>query len=240
MDRFEDMQYQIATEGIGANIAISIIALLTAASIGGKIKKKIDEKRINQYEIERHDGNVTAKTMNKAMKVKMYNMPYPEYAERREAANKVIDDVYRIMKDSVENAKSTIDEYLKTSQGQIPLKNAIHCLKLDKEAIINSMIFYKNSGYALICVYDIDALIEKVKSKKNYTADTDKALRTIMSNIYKICEHHVHDACSKINQIPEMKLRAEPTFKKELILFLDNNESGTEVSCRSFFVTFGS
>ena len=102
------------------------------------------------------------------------------------------------------------------------------------------MIFYKNARYILICVYDIDALIEEVKSKKNYTAVADKALRTIMSNIYKICEHHVHDACSKINQIPEMKLRAEPAFKKELILFLDDDESGTEVSCRSFSVTFGS
>lgn len=238
MDRFEEMQYQIATEGIGANIAIGIIALLTAASIGGKIKKKIDEKCINQYEIERHDGTVTAKTMNKAMKVKMYNMPYPEYVERRDAANKAIDDVYRIMQNSVESANSAIDEYLKTSQGQISLKNAIHCLKLDKKDIINSMIFYKNARYILICVYDIDALIEEVKSKKNYTADVDKALRTIMSNIYKICERHIHDACSKINQIPEMKLRADPTFKKEPILF-DNDESGTEVSCRSFSVTFG-
>lgn len=229
MDRFEEMQYHIAVEGIGGKILLGTIALIAAATAKTAITSNINEKRKRKYDAEKASGNVSAKTMAKANKVWEGGLPYPEFVAKRDKYKKLAPQVHEIIKKYQKLMAEDIHKLCNSKEEFKPLADVSRPASVSVDDILYSMM-HDRFGLVLFMSIDVSALndyldeaakegledndfggLHDVASKSDIDAMKKagiQIIRVTLPKIYSICDKYCEQCANEINRLKDIEAKA--------------------------------
>lgn len=230
MDRFEELQYNIAMEGVGTKVLLGTIAVLGALTAKYAISDKIDSNRKNRYDQEKAAGNVSAKTMAKANKVREAGMPYPEFAAKRDECKKYAPQVHEIIK---KYQKALDDEIRKlcTSKDEFkPFTSVTKQVSFNSDDVLHVMSHPDYSDLAIFSGISVssfescfdDEVEENITDKdfdglRHVAADSDieamrktglQIIRFILPKIDALCKTYCKKCADEVNRIDDLPVTA--------------------------------
>lgn len=236
MDRFESMQYQIAVEGAGAKIVLAAAGLIASAVAVGKIKMKAQIQKMHQYDKEKAAGKVSDKTMRKANKINYGGMPYPKYAEKRDALRKFVPEILSIIKKYDGLIKRDLNELCASKKEFKPFSGVTEIVSVDADDVESALppVSYnaRFEGFDVVHCIDIRALEEYLlnaardnggkkedyDSLKYVASDSEieamkstgmRIIKLVMPKIYAICQKRCAECVAEINKIQNLPRTAK-------------------------------
>lgn len=238
MDRFENIQYNIATEGAAVVAGVALAGFIAAALAKSAVQNKLEESSKEKFEKEYASGNVSAKTARKAGKIYEAGMPYPEYVKKRESMKKFAPIIQKIIEEESKGADKEMDTFCKSKPEFKPLYGMALDDVPDQDDIIKSMLERNDKWYlAIYVIVDLAAMKEVMDAavadgstdnredfdQLRYLAeDYDieamkkagmKIVDIAIGQFHRIIDKHIDNCIHRINAIPEIPVKANK--KKE-------------------------
>lgn len=234
MDRFEEMQYQIATEVSAGLITGGVIAGLIGVAVAkARVSSKINESRKKKYDREKAAGSVSEKTMRNANKVNVGGVPYPKYAEIRDAVAQVSPQIAQIAEQCQKNAVAEINRLCNSKPDFKPLSDIVNVVDNDASdvtyAITSDIPQFPLGLFTVIDLNEVKEVLEAAVQDgetdtpddydqlKYVAGDMDietlkqagtKILEMVIPKIYQICDKYTNECAQKINAIKGIRTRA--------------------------------